>query len=67
MGSDAWIIKHKTDNSFFGGFERGPEFNVIWVSHADALRYSNKTHAKSQAQLLRRFGNSIQLKPLREI
>lgn len=59
-----YVIKHKTEDRFFGGFEQGPEFNVNWVSLEKSMLYPNKTQASSQAMLLRRFKNPVQLKPV---
>lgn len=59
-----YVIKHKTEDRFFGGFEQGPEFNVMWVSLENATMYPDKTHASTQAILLRRFKNPVQLKPV---
>lgn len=60
-----YVIRHKhQSDKFFGGFETGPEFNVVWVDLDSAKQFS-RDNANTQAILLRRFKNPVQIKPVR--
>jgi hypothetical protein len=59
-----WAIKHRESGMFFGGFHSGPEFSAIWLSADKAKSWDQREIAVSQALLLRRFNNAVQLTPV---
>ena len=65
MNAAVWTVKHRQSGLYFGGFKSGPEFQPIWVPAECAVAWDRKEIAVSQALLLRRFDNSVQIKPVR--
>lgn len=59
-----YAIKHSVTGLFFAGFGPAPEFMTKWQPSKPVV-WSDETHAKAQAVLLRRFDNAVQLKPVR--
>jgi hypothetical protein len=59
-----WAIKHRESGLFFGGFHSGPEFSAIWLPAEEAKSWDQREIAVSQAMLLRRFNNAVQLTPV---